>query len=377
MLVALPAAGIELGQAAGAQWQFEGLFQGDHTAFAGDSEQLDDDSELRRAELVLKGARGRWDWVAGYDLASRNDKWLDLNLRLRLGTADQGPGNGQLRVGQFKHFNSLEELTSSRHNDFIAKAMATSTFAIGRRLGTGIAWSSGPWWLGGSWFGRELASNGGRGSGYSLRAAWAPMRADGRIVHLAVSGMDRDSDGDSARLRARTGFEPASVPRLVDTGTVLDADRIRSLGLEAAWVAGPVKLQGEYLDSTIRRVHTGEVSGLDPAIGTGGDFHADGWYLSGLWNLGGGSWAYRDGVVSTRPREDASGLWQLAARIEGLDLDDGNIDGGHARVLTVGSNWYWRSHVRVSLNHVRADLRRPDRIQQSPSAWVARLQLHW
>lgn len=364
-----------------AQWQFQGLLQGDHTAFDSGAEGLRDDSELRRAEMVLKGSRGRWDWTAGYDLASRNDKWLDLNLRLKLigersSQATSGSGEGQLTLGQFKHYLGMEELTSSRHNDFIAKAMATSTFAIGRRLGAGATWSSGPWSLAGSGFGRELGSGGARGGGYSLRGVWAPVQGDGHIVHLGLSGLHRATDDDSVRLRARTGFEPASVPRLVDTGTFTAVDRIRTLGLEAAWVTGPVKFQGEYLDSSLRRRHQAS----DPDVAPGRDFNAHGWYLSGIWSLTGEPWRYRNGVFSPGQAGDAgndAGRWQLAARIEGLDLDDGGSVGGHARVLTVGGNWYWREHLKLSLNHVRADVRRPDRNGQSPRALVARLQMHW
>lgn len=372
MLLALPCAGLDLGRAGAVHWQFEGLLQGDHTMFVDDAGQLRDDSELRRAELVLKGRRGMLDWTVGYDLASRSDKWLDANLRLRF-DAGAGAGRGQLLAGQFKQHVGLEELGSSRSNDFIAKAMATGTFAMGRRLGVGAAWSAGPWWLAGSGFGRELDSAGARGSGYSLRAAWAPLRDDGRIVHLGLSGADHDSHDDQARFRARAGFEPASLPRLVDTGVIAAADCVRTLGLEAAWVAGPVKLQGEYLASTVRRLRA-PMAGIEPVPA---DFDADGWYLSGVWNLAGGDWQYRDGLVNTRHDDQGAGLWQLAARIEGLDLDDGGIGGGHARVLTVGGNWYWRRHLKVAFNHVRSDVRRPDRRGQSPSAFVARLQLHW
>lgn len=379
LLLALPCAAADLGRAAGAQWQFEGLLQGDHTAFDGRPAGLRDDSELRRAELVLKGSRGPWDWSAGYDVSSRNDKWLDVTLRRRLGAVDDAAataGRGHLALGQFKHYLGLEELGSSRHNDFIAKAMATSTFAIGRRLGLGASWSAGPWWLGGSGFGRELGSDGARGNGVSVRAAWAPWQEEGRIVHLGLSGLDRSSGGDSARWRSRAGFEPALLPSLVDTGTVSAVDRIRTLGLEAAWAPGPLKLQGEYLAGRLRRGGQEAPAGDTRAV-PDGDFRAHGWYLSGLWNLSGDAWRYRNGIVGPIPPDEGASVWQLAARLEGLDLDDGGYAGGHARVLTLGGNWYWGRHLKLSLNHVRSQVRQPDRSALSARAVVARLQLHW
>ena len=40
-----------------------------------------------------------------------------------------------MQVGQFKQPNSLEELSSTKNNDFISKAMVTNTFGVARRLG--------------------------------------------------------------------------------------------------------------------------------------------------------------------------------------------------------------------------------------------------
>ena len=108
-----------------------------------------------------------------------------------------------------------------------------------------------------------------------------------------------------------------------------------------------------------------------------GDFRAHGWYLSGLWNLSGDAWRYRNGIVGPIPPDEGASVWQLAARLEGLDLDDGGYAGGHARVLTLGGNWYWGRHLKLSLNHVRSQLRQPDRSALSARAVVARLQLHW
>ena len=86
----------------------------------------DSEFEMRRAELVLKGKGTMFDWVLGYD--AKANKYLDVNLKWKL-------GSNYVQVGQFKQVNSLEELSSTKNNDFISKAMVTNTFAVGRRVG--------------------------------------------------------------------------------------------------------------------------------------------------------------------------------------------------------------------------------------------------
>src|SRR5690606_15705778 len=108
----------------------EGLIQADGNWFHNDVADLngssgnngnDSEFELRRAEVVLKGKSTKFDWVVSYD--AKADKYLDVNLRWKMGTS-------YLVAGQFKQVNSVEELSSTKNNDFISKAMTTNTFAV-------------------------------------------------------------------------------------------------------------------------------------------------------------------------------------------------------------------------------------------------------
>ncbi len=349
---------IAVGQAGGMQFGFEGLIQGDGTWYSDDITAFADDRELRRAELILRGKAERWDWVLGYDPSERNEKWLDVNARFRVGE------RWRVTVGQFKQANSLEELTSTRANDFISKAMVTNTFGIARRLGVGLSRAGDSWDISGGWFGHELTPDGAEGAGYGVRASWTPVRADERIIHLGISGIDHDGHGDQARFRSRPGMDMSTTPRLVDTGNFTDADRVRTFGLEAGWVQGPFKLQGEYMrNRTSRFAHA--------------DFTGDSWYLSGVWNLSGETWGYRNAVFTTASPTGSAGMWQLAARVEGIDLDDGTVRGGSQTNAVIGVNWYWGAYTKLMLNYVRADVDRRDGRNEQPSAIAARVQLHW
>lgn len=387
LLPSLAHADVTVDVVAGSEVTFEGLVQADSNWFHNDRTDLngtgnngrDSEFELRRAELVLKGkGPANLDWVVGYD--AKADKFLDTNVRWKFG----GNGNHTLQLGQFKQPNSLEELTSTKHNDFISKATITNTYAVSRRLGAGYGIGASNWSLTGTVFGRELTRNLASGNGHAMRGTFAPLNDKGHVLHLGLSTARYEVDANTLRLRARPNADLATV-RLVDTGEMRDVDTLRSLGAEAMYLRGPLKLQGEYI-----RAKADRLSQVD--------HDSDGFYLSGIWNLTGENWSYKSGVPSLPlPAAPASGLWQIGARFDRLDLDDGRllppatgsdmalvdgVLGGRMDAWTVGVNWYWRSNVRLTLNHVMVDSQRYSAsagrwLDDNPSITEARLQFYW
>lgn len=360
-------ADVGLGELAGFQIGIEGLLQTDGYWFDNDVADLNgsgsgdgDDSEfgVRRAEVVLKGKRAALDWALGYDFES--ERFLDTYLRWKRGAS-------ALRLGQFKQPLSLEELGSSRHNDFIAKALSTSLFAIGRRQGFGYQYDTASMGAAVTVFGRELTRNQARGSGFGLRGYWLPWQGEQRWLHFGLAYADYDTDGDRLRLSARPGADFASV-RLIDTGTLLNTDRRRTLAAELALVQGAWKLQGEYLHGRIDRYPAVGQTAADPTLQAG--------YLSLLWNLGGETWGVKQGVPQNPQPAAGSGLWQLGLRFDHADLDDAGVLGGKEDNLTLGVNWYWGAHWRLSANLVKVSSERRG-IQDDPSITELRAQLHW
>ena len=388
---------IEFDVIGGSEISFEGLIQADYYKYnrdvvflgstggttAGDG--IATDFGMRRAELVFKGkGPGMWNWVIGYD--ARADKFLDTNVSYRFS------GFTTVKVGQFKQPNSLEELSSTKNNDFIAKAMTTNLQAVARRVGASLVTGADKWSVTGSVFTRELTRNLGQGNGYGVRGTWAPILDTGSILHLGVSLVDyeaRDAgsvvganpvfDGDNrARFRVRPDADLTGA-RLVDSGLFTDADRIRTVGLEAFWVHGPVKLQGEMMQTDVgRTAHQ--------------DYSFDSFYVSGLWNLTGETWGYKDYVVTTGlPNEPANGMWQLGLRYDKVDLNDGSFTapstvtgvlGGEESNWTVGLNWYWRSNFKFALNYVKVNSERYNSskklfVEDNPSIIEVRTQLYW
>src|SRR4249919_3774237 len=173
---------VELDVIGGSEITFEGLVQADGywyhddlLALAGSptaatvGDGKDTDFGMRRAELVLKGkGPGMWNWVLGYDASA--SKFLDVNAQYKFN------GFTFVQFGQYKQPNSLEELSSTKNNDFISKAMTTNMQGVARRMGLAAGTGADNWTVTGSVFTREMTRNqNGEGNGYGLRGTWAPL----------------------------------------------------------------------------------------------------------------------------------------------------------------------------------------------------------
>ncbi|GAB3386108.1 OprO/OprP family phosphate-selective porin [Lysobacter fragariae] len=355
----------------GSEVSFEGLVQADMTWFDNDGADLnagtatanggdgkDSEFDLRRSELVLKGkGPGNFEWVLGYE--AKDNKFLDTNIKYKFGNN----ANHYIQVGQFKQTNSMEELSSTKNNDFIAKASITNTFGIARRLGVAYNYGDVNWGITTSIFGRELTRNRNHGSGYGARGYWAPINEQGNIFHVGLSCVNFDTDNDTARWRARPLADQSTI-RMVDTGSLTDTDRANTTGVESFWVHGPFKLQGEYMaNKTNRYAH--------------GDFKGAGGYISGLWNVTGETWGYKAGTPTTGlPDDPSKGMWQLGLRYDTIDLNDGAVAGGKMDSWTLGANWYWHSNFKFAMNYVMVNTKKAG-VSDDPNVLEARVQFYW
>jgi phosphate-selective porin OprO/OprP len=236
-------------------------------------------------------------------------------------------------------------------------------------MGVALATGGENWSVTGSAFDRELTRNLANGQGYGLRGTFAPINESGRLLHLGASYVNyaaEDALGDgNARFRVRPDADLAS-KRLVDSGAFSDADRIGTLGGEAVWVHGPVKLQAEMMRTNVGR-------------DSHPDFGFDSWYVSALWNVKGETWGYKNGVVTTSlPEDPAAGMWQVGARFDHVDLNDDGVFGGKESNWTLGANYYWRSNFKFALNYVKVDSEKGAiPLHDDPSILEFRAQLYW
>ena len=188
-------------------------------------------------------------------------------------------------------------------------------------------------------------------SGYNItgRVTALPLYENkgANLLHLGAAYSYRNPD-DSIRYRQRP--EAHLTDRFVDTGTFA-GDQVDLVGLEAAWVNGPLSLQGEYMMASADR------------LGGGSDVEFDGYYVQASYFLTGEHRKYKTtkGAFSRiKPEENynaagGSGAWEIKARYSGLDLSDSDITGGELNNITAGLNWYLNPNTRIMWDYVHAD----------------------
>jgi phosphate-selective porin OprO/OprP len=261
---------------------------------------------------------------------------------------------GSLKCGQFTVPMSLENYESSRDMMFMEAASPVTALAPGINAGVMVGqpvfnqrmtWALGLFTDGagvGSDFGEATEGFGrvvGRLTGLPIFRRDADHPESQRLLHLGVSGTAVYASENSVHYRSRP--ESHLAPYVVDTGNIA-AEGAFTFGAEAAWVHGPLCVQGELLHSWVRA--------------TGGEeVNFGGFYASASWFLTGESRPYdrTQGVFGrVIPKRNFSfghggwGAWEIAGRYSYLNLDSGDVHGGRLSMLMAGVNWYLHSHVK-------------------------------
>jgi phosphate-selective porin OprO/OprP len=211
-----------------------------------------------------------------------------------------------------------------------------------------------------AFFTRHDLNDDAAGRTFAGRVVYDPVLEEGEVVHLGLAASRELRDDRTGRIRARPEVNLTPV-RLVDTGTLEGVDRLDRQGLEAAWVRGPMLLQGEYL----------AMQAIRPGLR---DFHARGYYVSGAWALTGESRDYKAGSVGGLKPRHGWGALELAVRYASLDLDDGAVMGGREHDWTLGLNWYIGTHVKLQANVIRAFSDRGN-LPLDPTIYAMRVQV--
>ncbi|MCB1126506.1 MAG: hypothetical protein KDM81_08430 [Verrucomicrobiae bacterium] len=265
---------------------------------------------------------------------------------------------GELKFGQFQTPMSLAAVTSSRDITFMEEAAPVQALApgvnAGVQLGRSVFRERSTWALG--LFGEGLGEDTGDASSDYARAIgritwlpWYDMNGGGspsqQLLHLGLSGNILYSASSNVRYKSRP--ESHIAPIVIDTGAI-DASGAAVFDIEAAWVRGPLSIQGEFLNSFV------DQTGGSPLY-----FH--GAYGSVSWFLTGESRPYdrRKGAFARlKPSENASlkggglGAWEVSGRVSHTDLNDRDIAGGRLTLFSGGLNWYPHPHVRWQFNYV-------------------------
>lgn len=321
-------------------------------------------AEIRRARLGVEGVL-----------------WYDVKYKLEVDFADsqtalkdayleyvgvcEGLG---IRVGNFKNFNSLEHMTSSRFITFMERAAFIDAFELDRQIGAGLIYEQDHFTLSAGIYGPHADDDSTWLKDVKTGAArvtWAPIDSDdhyGRhaVVHFGGSWRYRHGSEDLRsnpipgndqffRYRAR-GADLHLADRFVATPQIFNEDTF--WGLETAVVFGPWSMQGEY----------GQLSPEISPLFAGANPTYFGWYVEGSWYLTGETRTYENGEFGRpkvlRPvRGGGPGAWQLAAKYDVLDLSDKAtviatcVTCGDQRTWLIGLNWWLNDYTRITFNY--------------------------
>lgn len=329
--------------------------------------------DIRRAYLTLQGKWNEWlTWDVTGDFA-QSGTTLDVIW------ANAAWSDGlQVRAGQFKMPFSIDQLTSSRFIDFQERSLLDPTVPAKERgaMIHGVPFT-------GFTYGIALSNGQGKNNNEAVAQADKPD-VIGRatlniaelvgqqakaIYHIGLMGSQGEQAnnhvGFSGRSEARgyTFFTPAAF-----NGTNVSRQR---LGGELVLAYGPVKFQGEYVQTSYSGTSTGNVS-YDKSINA--------YYASVLWLISGERYAeaYRNGVFGRiipiqnfGPGSPGWGAWEIGLRYSSFDASDfslatANSGAGvtqvtsltdptltnRARALTVGLKWIWNPNFKIYLNYV-------------------------
>lgn len=319
-------------------------------------------SEFRRARFAVEGTIYKdFGFKAQYDFAQGDsdfkDVWMSYNAI---------PTVGQLKVGHFKEPFSLDQLTSSKYIDFMERSLADA-LVPGRNWGAQLSntfMDERIYYALGIFKDADDYGDSENADDWAItgRIAGTPYNRDeNHLLHLGAAASFRklDSSDNSIRIRQRPEIHIAD--RYIDTqiagmmsgiNQVYGVDDFYLLGGEAAWVHGPLTLQGEAMMAE----YNSTVLASDPSFWGG--------YLQGSYFITGEGKAYKASDATfdkVKPKKNfglgenkGPGAWEVLARVSYLDLSDGPVVGGEETNITLGINWYLNPNMKLMFNYVHA-----------------------
>ena len=239
---------------------------------------------------------------------------------------------------------SLEQMTSSLATTFMERALPNA-LVPGKTIGISFRTTRNQWSMSAGLFGENIGSDkdgGDQGYGFTGRFVFRPQTPGQVLYHLGGSLSYRGLPGsDSVYFRYRPESGLTDI-RYVNTGDILEADRVKRVGLEAAFASGPLSFQAEYIAA-----YTDRNSGYD-------NLSFYGWYAYVSWFVAGGSRKYfpQEAIFGYPEIKSKWGALELAARYSTLNLNSGSIPGGQERNVTFGINWYIDRRFRVMAEYL-------------------------
>jgi len=332
--------------------------------------------KLRRMRFAVKVNVGdNWYGEIDFDFDGMMVDIKDVYMRRYFGQ----PGSfwGQLKIGQFRMPQGMQQTTTSRYLKLIERA---SVYKFNPNRKIGIGWAS--WnksymfaaavhteetrnvhdqlegdadYFKGS-FDEPISANEGllQGAktmkGFSTRGAYYIFNEPGKLISLSGAYSIR-TPGLYKHPDSRIKYDPkdeTSVSEMEFTvAKVGGVKTARNMNLDAAVSFGPWRMTGEYYYNKLAMK-----SGADPV-------HFSGFYIQSAYLLTGENhaWNHREAEFTQVRATDKTGAWEVAARYSYINLNDldRGVRGGQKGQYTVGVNYYASRNVKFMLNFSYVD----------------------
>ena len=319
-------------------------------------------TEIRRARLTFKSTFHKvWKFKSDIDFADNEVAIKDLKLAYT-GLKIFEDIKTRITVGHQKQAFSRELQESSNDYMYTERSLMNILNApvVDRAIGLNIAAHGRKWTAQTGVYGESISPNNtskDEGWGVNGRATFNPILNNDngiqKLIHLGLAGNYRETSNsvtNSSRGGIRYKYETTQMSNLypIDTGTITTAKNLKMIGLEANGVYGPVSVGGEFTQSWMDRNN-----GMSSLA-----FH--GWYGEAALTLTGESRTYKNGVFKRlKPKSTFSlangglGAWEIAARVGGINMNDGAYKGGSMKNFSFALNWYANENVRLMFGYDR------------------------
>ena len=358
-------------------WSFQptGRVMWDAVSADADSNDSNDDwdgTELRRARLGFQGTVYDWGYKFEGDFAKGDTSIKDAYISYGIKFSDTKLG---LKLGQSHIPFGLNTKVSSKYMTFMDRPFfADSNISPARESGVVASLAAKDY----SWTLATAVTVGSISGGYTdeddsgttfaLRGSFVPYMQDKNHLLQIGAGYMNKSDSDNGFSFSQHLVAHKDHTK-IKSGSIAagDYDGSDAFTLDALGVFGSFHTMAEYLDYTADN-------------NAGSDIDIDGYAIEAGYFLTGESLKWKKGYTSGISPKSSSGAWQVAARFESLDIDDGNVLGDdEARKWTVGVNYYPTKNIRLMLNYDKVVTWDQDGADtdQEPSAIKFRAQAKW
>jgi phosphate-selective porin OprO and OprP len=383
--------GLKIGGRIQVESQFTTADDGVEGPAPGIGDVYDDVTYLRRARVSVEGdITSHIGFKIQMDFATPSDpKFADCFVTFKNLKECWGCRFPNIRVGQHYEPIGLETLTSDNDLTFIERSALCSTHpersigisAFDSWHGDRITGQVGVWSVDsnddGSGFGLWDDNKGDGGLAVDGRITAVPWARDTcHLVHVGVGASYRRPH--QVRYRARPGLGRG--PRTIDTGTISDPDNVILVDGEFGFIWNQFHGSADYTWISVSD------SAVDDPVFSGWSAQV-GWFVTGEHRR----WDFKNGYFAGTPPccefLDAKkccclGAFELGARYDYLDLNDGTIMGGTMGTITVGANWYFHKNAVLQADYVISNTK--DRNSGGAvlddvnvDSFLLRLVVHW